>query len=313
MSALTYEIKDPRSPVALWLRARFPHHKEIQAAYRVAAGPARLLPPAEVLPGTQGAAIDWWLRFLLDPAPSLDLPLAGLQIRDDLPCCNAGLELLTEVGVIDGRATKVRAMDPARFAHQPDQWWARLSYALALLVELYRAPSVEGSRLMRLTPRSTASDLLALANDAEVTDLIAMRDLAAVELLPALPAGPVATGMTFEGSRHLNADADLIAGGTLVDFKASQGRSPRKDGTRAAALARSDLDQLLGYALMDYSDTYKLDTVAIYAVRFGHYSPWPIEGLGEQLAGHRIDLPALRKEFAHVLKVELPAYHRTQT
>jgi hypothetical protein len=51
------------------------------------------------------------------------------------------------------------------------------------------------------------------------------------------PAGPVATGPTFDGSRDLNADADLIAGGMLVDMKAGQGGSPRKDGTRSASLS----------------------------------------------------------------------------
>jgi hypothetical protein len=57
--------------------------------------------------------------------------------------------------------------------------------------------------------------------------------------------------MTFDGSADLHADADLIVGGMLVDFKANQGGKPRADGTRAASLARTDIDQLLGYTLMD--------------------------------------------------------------
>jgi histidine decarboxylase len=57
---------------------------------------------------------------------------------------------------------------------------------------------------------------------AAVTDLIAMPDLAREQLLPALPPGPVAAGATFEGSRDLNADADLIAGGVLVDDAADR-------------------------------------------------------------------------------------------
>ena len=66
------------------------------------------------------------------------------------------------------------------------------------------------------------------------------------------------------------------------------------------------------YALMDYSDTYKLHTVAIYAVRFGFFSPWPIADLTEQLAGRPVDFPALRQEFAQVLRVKLPAYWALQ-
>jgi hypothetical protein len=307
MSALTREVKDPNSPVAAWLRRTFPHHKETQAAYRTAVGPARVLPSPAVATGTQGAAIDWWLRMLVDPAPSVDLALAGLRSRR-APCIRAGAELLLGLGAIDREWNVLGPIDPARFADRSDEWWARVCYALALLVELYRSPMVDGSRLMRLRRDSPEEDLLALANEDEVADLIAMRDLALAQLLPALPPGPVSTGMTFDGSADLNADADLIAGGVLVDFKAGQGGKPRADGTRAAVLARTEIDQLLGYALMDYSDAFALHAVAIYAIRFGHFAAWPITDLCAQLAGHSVDLPVLRRGFAEVLRVELPAY-----
>ncbi|MEU5529301.1 hypothetical protein ABZ744_20415 [Micromonospora chersina] len=309
MSALTSEVKDANSPVARWLRARFPHHHEVQADYREAVGPARVLPSTAVATGTQGAAIDWWLRFLVDPAPSVRLAAAGLRTRR-APCRQAGLELLHELGAIDGENKAFRPIDPTRLADRSDEWWARVCYALALLVELYRAPVVDGSRLMRLDADSRAADLLALANDDEVADLIAMRDLAVERLLPALPSGPVSSGSTFEGSSDLNADADLITGGVLVDFKSGQGGRPRQDGSRAATLARADLDQLLGYVLLDYSDSFTLHTVAIYAVRFGHYTAWPLTDLCSRMAGRTVDLAVLRHEFAHLVRAELPASRR---
>jgi hypothetical protein len=77
MSALTDEVRDPARPVALWLRATFPGHREIQASFRVAAGPQQVLMPATVAPGTQGAAIDWWLRMLVDESVALGLPVAS--------------------------------------------------------------------------------------------------------------------------------------------------------------------------------------------------------------------------------------------
>ncbi|MFC6019971.1 hypothetical protein ACFP2T_27720 [Plantactinospora solaniradicis] len=306
MSALVDEVKDPGSPVAMWLRGTFPHHKDVQLAYRISAGPARVLPSPAVASGTQGAAIDWWLRMLVDRAVSVDLALTGLMSRR-VSCVRAGLELLFELGGID-REGRIQPVDSTRLSDRPDEWWARLCYALALWVELHRAASVEGSRLTRLGPDSRAADLLALANDDEVADLIAMRDLAIRHLLPALPPGPVCSGAAFDGSRDLHADSDLIAGGVLVDFKAGRGGKPRADGSRAAGLARAELDQLLGYAMMAYSDTFALHTVAIYAVRFGHYAAWPITDLCAQLAGRPVDFPTLRQEFARVLQVELPAY-----
>ncbi|MEW2384326.1 hypothetical protein AB0873_19855 [Micromonospora sp. NPDC047707] len=309
MSSLTAELADPRSPVARWLRATSPHHHDVQADFREAAGPALVLPSPVVVLGTQGTAIDWWFRFLVDPAPSVGIVVAGLRSRR-APCRQAGLELLHDLGAVDEAGNLVGHVRPARFADRSDEWWARVSYALALLVELYRAPMVDGSRLMRLGPSSRAEDLLALANPDEVADLIAMRDLAVERLLPALPSGPVTTSATFDGSADLHADADLIVGGMLVDFKAGQGGRPRADGSRAAVLRREDLDQLLGYVLLDYSDTFALRAVAVYAARFGHFMSWPLGELFARLAGRPIDLATLRQEFAHVVRVELPAYRK---
>ncbi|MEU5785299.1 hypothetical protein [Micromonospora lupini] len=309
MSALTNEVKDAKSPVAGWLRSTFPHHHEVQANYREAVGPARVLPSSTVALGTQGAAIDWWLRFLIDPAPSVRPAVAGLR-SGRAPCERAGLELLHDLGAIADDGSAFEPIRPARLVHRSEEWWARVSYALALLAELYRARSVDGSRLMRLSQASRAADLLELANADEVADLIAMRDLAVAKLLPELPSGPVVTGPTFEGSADLNADADLIVGGVLIDFKATQGRA-RSDGSRAASLTRAELDQLLGYVLLDYSDTFTLHSVAIYAVRYGYYAAWPLDELCAELAGRPVDRTALRQEFAHVVQTELPEYRKT--
>ena len=116
--------------------------------------------------------------------------------------------------------------------------------------------------------------------------------------------------MTFDGSADLNADADLIAGGMLIDVKAGQGGKPRADGTRAASLARTDLDQLLGYALMDYSDAFALHTVGVYAARFGYLAVWPLAELGQLMGGEPLVLADLRVQFAQVLRTQLPPYQR---
>jgi hypothetical protein len=311
VSALTYEVADPHSPVSVWLRTTFPHYKQIQAEYRAAAGVALVVPRESVALHTQGAAIDWWIRFLVDPAPLMDLALTGLGKVRRLPCFRAGMRLLHGLGGID-RDANLHPVDPTHFADRDDEWWARVCYALALLVEPLRAYSIEGSRLMQLRPGCDTADLLALANAEEVIDLIAMRDLARVNLLPALPAGPVTTAPTFDGSTDLHADADLIAGGTLVEIKAGRGGKPRKDGTRTASLGRDTLDQLLGYALMDYTDRYQLHTVAVYAARFGHLASWALEPLCEQLAGRTVHLAVLRQQFQRILCVDLPEYWRSR-
>jgi hypothetical protein len=114
VSALTYEIKDVASPVSRWLRGTFPQHKEIQAAYRVAAGVARVVPSPAVAPGTQGAAIDWWLRIIIDPAVPVDLVYAGLR-TGWASCIRAGLELLAALGGLD-EAGAPQPVQPALLA-----------------------------------------------------------------------------------------------------------------------------------------------------------------------------------------------------
>ena len=93
----------------------------------------------------------------------------------------------------------------------------------------------------------------------------------------------------------------------LIDIKAGQGGKPRKDGIRIAVLSRTELDQLIGYALMDYSDEYQINTLAIYTARFGYIASWPLTELLAQLGEGPVHLPALRAEFAHVLRACLVA------
>jgi hypothetical protein len=151
-----------------------------------------------------------------------------------------------------------------------------------------------------LPPGSGAEDLLALANDDEVADLIAMRDLALVRLLPQLAAGAVHAGPTFDG--HLAADADLIVAGLLIDIKAGCGGRARLDGTRSPSLAATDVYQLLGYALLDLSDRYALHSVGIYSARFGHLVQWPLTELIRQATGRTdLGLLALRQQFGDLL------------
>ncbi|MEV6348365.1 nitrilase-related carbon-nitrogen hydrolase [Actinoplanes sp. NPDC051851] len=70
MSALTAELKDRQSPVAAWLSTTFPECREVQDEFRKAAGAQRISMSAGAVPGTQGAAIDFWLRMRLISRPA---------------------------------------------------------------------------------------------------------------------------------------------------------------------------------------------------------------------------------------------------
>ena len=297
MPSLTAAVQRADSPVGRWMRTTFPHLAPLQRAVRAAAGELVVAPSAAVALGTQGAAIDWWIRALVDPRVSLELPIRGLWDRR-AAFDGAGRELLD---LLCPRRPTILEAD--LHADRPDEWWARACYALALLVERFRNPMATGSRLFTLPAGSTAADLLALANDDEVADLIALRDLARTRLLPLLEAGTVHSGPTFDGSHLLAADADLVVAGLLIDIKSGCGGPPRRDGTRSPALAGTDVYQLLGYALMDFSDRYALRGAGIYAARFGRLVQWPLTELIQQATGRSdLGLLTLRREFEDLLR-----------
>lgn len=310
MSSLTAELRDSASPVTIWLRETFPNHKQIQADYRTRAGTAVQLPQPGIAAGTQGAAIDWWIRLLLDPEPSPHLATYACLRAGPVPWARAGVQMLVGLGAAGPDSLfDLHPIDPTVWQNRTDQWVARACFSLALLLEPFRAPGIaDRSRLAQLVGDCGPRELMGLATEDEVADLIAMRDLARDHLIPAVAGHPVESGPTFNGSEDLPADADLIVGRQLLDIKASQGGSPRRDGTRAASLGRVELDQLLGYALLDYSDTYELDSVGHYLARYGTTITWPLVDLCAELAGHPVDLADLRVEFRRLLREDLPDY-----
>lgn len=122
-------------------------------------------------------------------------------------------------------------------------------------------------------------------------------------------ARPLVLNPNFPLSAALGgADADLIAGYRLVDWKAS---------AATQVVGRHELWQLVGYALADSTDRYEIREVGIAALRWRSEVNWPLDALLEELdpgppAGFApigggtprrepIDLASLRGDFARVV------------
>jgi hypothetical protein len=167
---------------------------------------------------------------------------------------------------IDGLAALLRAPLPAHDATESSTVFAgplmpsrvdpellsRGCWALALLTEVYRKRLMPGSPLRTLDHRDICAEhLLTLAPNTAVVQLSQLRQLAIDALLPALYQwrGPWALGPTFDGSKIMNADADVVAAGLLLEVKTTVGRE-LKDGSRQAELRGETLRQLVGYLLL---------------------------------------------------------------
>jgi hypothetical protein len=234
--SLTDELGRATSPVKVYFHTRFPNVTDLQRQYRGDAGPP-LLPGSNRLPGTVGAAFDWSVRFLLHPQPSLALALQGaaglpskLGVRGGRRLALAIAELADRLGVEPTREGSaglgVRTFQgPAQESSIEEDLLLRGSWALALLAEVYRigpVPLPPGSPLRTLDLETIGADaLLELATPETITELAELRSLARAKLLPYLTerTGLSALGPTFEGSKLMSADADLVAGGLLVDLK----------------------------------------------------------------------------------------------
>jgi len=296
---LTAELDTKDSPVRRFLDERFTVGlREVQRRYRQAA-PSLVLPSAshqDANPSTVGTAADWLLRFLLHPKPSLALAARGAVICGmDRPF----REIAESLGYVADSEVAMTGTDgfigPASGILGEPEDLARACWALALLTEAYRRPmAMVNGPLSGFTGRRVpGSTLLALAPPAGLTQLAGFRSVFETDLVPklALHPGRWYLGPTFAGSALMKADADLITAGLLLDLKTDSKFS----------LGVAVMFQVIGYALLDFDDAYRLTELGIFSARYAHLTTWDLSTLLDELAGHSVSLSAIRQEFRALL------------
>ncbi len=296
---LTAELDAKDSPVRRFLDERFAAGlRDVQRRYRQAA-PLLVVPSADqqnANPGTVGTAADWLLRFLLYPKPSLALAARGAVI------CGMGRpfrEIAESLGYETDSDVVMAGtggfIGPVSGNLAEAEHLARACWALALLTEVYRSPmAMVNGPLREFSGRQVpGSTLLALAPSAGLSQLAGFRSVFETDLLPvlALHQGRWHLGPTFTGSALMNADADLITGGLLLDLKTNFKFS----------LGVAVIFQVIGYALLDFDDVYRLTEVGVFSARYAHLATWDLSTLLDELAGHSVGLSAIRQEFRILL------------
>jgi hypothetical protein len=269
--ALTWELEERSSPLRRHFEERFPRRREVAAEVRELARGVETVRPAEPVPwALVGAAVDYAIRLALDPAGAPGPALHGAR-------------LLVEAGALP--ADVVGELLAALPEAADEERRCRLAYALALLDGVYRGRDLDAR------PRSL-DELLALAPGAAVADLGELSALFRERLLP-LCAGAV-LGPVFRGSADVGgADADLLAGGCVLDVKAVV--DPGRIGKPSWPW------QLLGYALLDYDDELGIDAVGLYLARQGLVVRWRLAEYAGQLAGRPVELGDERRRLRELL------------
>jgi hypothetical protein len=301
---LTFELADASSPVRRFLEARFGVGlRDVQRRYREDA-PDLVVPPVPrdvVNPGTLGSAADWLLRFMLHPAPSLELAITGAGFfRERSGMVAALAEIAGSLGMSGNAATQAAGRGfpgPVAGNASDSESLARACWVLSLLTEVFRVGQVaaaSGPLSPFLERPASAAELLGLAPPVALDQLAAFRHVYETALIPvlALRPGRWHLGPTFAGSRLVRADADLIAAGLLIDLKTAAARP---------SLGIKEAFQLVGYALLDFDDDYQLDVVGVFSARYAYLATWDLRELLDRLAGRSVALASTRDEFRQLL------------
>ena len=262
---LSAALRDRGSPLRRYLEVRYPVTGPTQAQYRRQCG-ALLIDSTGADPATVGTAFDLAIRFALVPDHVPETALRGFG-------ADAGaIQMVADLSRLATEAVRDPADDP--------ELLCRACWALALCVDVYRRGLRSGSALDRLAGRKaiTLKDMLALAPERGIREISEMFELSRERLLPRL-VPPVTVGPEFDLSLWCNADADVIAGGTLVDLKTHLGSKHPRTGVRSSSLPRIELYQVISYALFDRSDRYRIASVGVYAARYGALVTWPLQEL----------------------------------
>ncbi len=305
--SLTSNLIDKKSPVFQFLSSQFSNHRAFLSAPRKEMRLAHTILPTNATShpwATIGTALDYRLRYYFNVSPTEELiaSKAATLIRMYAASVGGIPELPNSFDFfsnLDAFLLEVRPEGRRLFKTDEDKL-NRYCYILALYDQLFRAgPTINSPLYGR--PIEGAEELLTIPSSEAVND---MRVLSwkFYDDFQHLFSLPFVLNPTFEGSVKIGgADADLIVDGTLIDIKTTKKREIDRDW----------LWQIMGYVLLDYSDTYKITSIGLYLTRQGMLLKWDMrEVLAFLYKGKPKSLEQLRDEFKEIVN-SLPSSNST--
>ncbi len=264
-------------------------------------GDAQVLPADQDRPGfpwaTVGTAFDYRVRFYF-PEREFDHRAAHTGATMLVGRWRVPLELPSAFVELEAHLSDLRAVEPARRGDDAfERDLAELCFALALYEQFFRSGGhSDDDPLYRLGPLADLGVVVSLAPASALEDLMALANrLVATQgtlLVSSATPNPSFAGSPFLGG----ADADLIAGGRLLDVKT----------TVSSTIERLELWQLLGYALCDFDDAFCIEEVGLYYSRHGVQVAWPVDELLSLMSGQATRASQVRSVFESLLRALLP-------
>jgi len=318
---LTSHIDDPQSPIAAFLKTRFPNTRSVVSECNKSLREDKTIKPTEPMDGhfgTLGTAIDYRLRYYFAATRYQELVAwkGAMRLIDD----GIWKGILESVGGLDlpkrvvadffqNLAITLAELQPAgrKLSHDDEQLLNRYCIGLALFEQCFRVMPRPSSPLFS-TNISSYEDILSIAPSHWIDDLCAMSEAFYDYFRDGLNKEAI-LNPTFDGSGFIGgADADIILEyghqqSCLIDFKTSV----------KASIQGKMLHQLLGYCLLDFSNQYRIERVGFYLPRQGRFIGWQLEDLVHQIGLEpHVSFAELRSEFREVVGSLPPAFTLTQ-
>lgn len=300
--SLTAHLSNKSSPVRQWVEDQFPrtHTLARDTNRELCRSDECVLPsPSGSDPSLVGTAVDYLLRACLRST--------GLEKR----VATHAVERLDRLPRVAGRAGLAESLAIRRFKELrpsrrelPEHEWRELCGICLLLArfeQYFRTGGMNLAVIELLIPPLRAWDgedlgglLAEIGVESSLQDLATLGRAAVDDHRHLERKRPMFFNPNFALSLDLGgADADLIASGTLIDWKATSTRS---------VAGRQVFWQLLGYALADMEDHYEIRSVALGALRWRTRVEWSIADFLDELSGGKhLPIKTLRLEFASVV------------
>ncbi|WP_199879222.1 UvrD-helicase domain-containing protein [Streptomyces sp. CB02460] len=291
---LTGQLKYPRSPMSTFLARHLPHPERVIASYsrHIQGLPRSVQPLNERRPdyAALGHTIDYRLRLLLgsDPGPAAQagVDLIGSSHPIEGAPGPAARENLYMIGSSVLGRLRAHLSDVTRRLDNSEL--TRLCFVTSFFEAIYRNGTFPRKRnlLTLVDPHTTINGLIGAVPAYVLEDIDEQMNLAERPFAPLrdLPAHQRVCGPTFIGSTDVHADADFITGGFLIDCKAT---------TQPHRLGRDEVQQLVGYLLLDYDNQYEIHDIGFYLARQGSLIRWNVPEFLTAM-GATTPLPQLR-------------------
>ena len=306
--SLSSHLRDRNSPIRDFIRSQFPNTREFLSEDRRWIKNVPVIRPDAKLPySTIGTAIDYRIRYYFGVTPHSELVAYHgaaqlMVVPANLLVATGRVPIPSEEPAIDtyvvhdffrllGELTDRNNPVGRRLPADEEDELNRYCVALALFEQVFRA-GLSANSPLATSKLAGYESLLGIAEAHWLDDL---RNLSwkFFDEFNHLLQLPHTLNPNFDGSRDVGgADADLVIDGKLIDIK-----------TTVRTEINSDwLWQLLGYVLLDYSDSNQIDGIGLYMARQGVLVDWDLnEALEILCPGDTPSIADLRCQFKDVV------------